>query len=219
LVHSLGDDFPRFRPVEGRYSPYGVIFGLPSHLVEHMALKALEADAETRFSLEDVFDDADADAAKLDWVNGWRKLPHIAREVQRLYDYPQQFAEEIYQRIEHELKAGDSSRTGRLYLDNVATGSAVPELPARYFVSSDRQVVAAGKAEWQERARLLAGRREAHFLVSYETAGGWVALRKELLTEVLGAGRDARIAGLPADAAQVLRLLCPGLVGTETSKG
>ena len=47
-----------------------------------------------------IFDDADTSAAKLAWVNGWRKLPHIDREVQRLYDYPQQFAEDIYDRIE-----------------------------------------------------------------------------------------------------------------------
>ena len=74
-----------------------------------MALKALEHDAETRFSLEDVFqddvfDDGSTSAAKLAWVNGWRKLPHIDREVQRLYDYPQQFAEDVYGRIESELR-------------------------------------------------------------------------------------------------------------------
>ena len=89
---------------------------------------------------------------------------------------------------------------------------AIPELPARYFVSSDRQIVAAHKAEPYDRAQLLAGRREGHFLVSYETPGGWIALKKDLLTEVLGAGRDARIAGLPLDAAQVLRLMCADLL-------
>ena len=86
---------------------------MPSHLIEHMALKALQHDAETRFSLEDVFDDGDDDgntrAAKLAWVNGWRKLPHIDREAQRLYDYPQQFAEDVYDRIESELKRRDSN--------------------------------------------------------------------------------------------------------------
>ncbi len=105
-----------------------------------MALKALQHDAETRFSLEDVFledawddgdagDDGDTNAAKLAWVNGWRKLPHIDPEVQRLYDYPQQFAEDIYDRIERELgmaslarprdsnaEARGGSRTGRLYI-------------------------------------------------------------------------------------------------------
>jgi hypothetical protein len=217
LIPSLRDDFPRFRPVDGGCSPYGVIFGLPSHLIEHMALKALEAAAETRFSLEDVFKDAvfhdgDRSTAKLAWVNGWRKLPHIDREVQRLYDYPQQFAEEVYGRIESQLsqaslaKPRDStggSRTGRLYIafaDDPEVDLA--ELPARYFASSDSQTAAA----------LLAGRREGHFLVSYETPGGWMALKKDLLTEVLGAGRDARIVGLPLDAAQVLRLMCTDLM-------
>jgi hypothetical protein len=229
LIKPLGEDFQRFRPVDGGCSPYGVIFWLPSHLIEHMALKALQHDAETRFSLEDVFrddvfDDGDTSAAKLAWVNGWRKLPHIDSEVQRLYDYPQQFAEDIYGRIERELSHTSSAKrrdsnggaregTGRLY---IASGedseTAIPELPARYFVSSDRQVVAAHKAEPYEPAQLLAGRREGHFFVSYETPGGWIALKKDLLTEVLGEGRDARIVGLPHEAAQVLRLMCTDLV-------
>jgi hypothetical protein len=225
LIKSLRDDFQRFRPVDGGCSPYGVIFGLPSHLIEHMALKALEHDAETRFGLEDIFDDADTNAAKLTWVNGWRKLPHIDRETQRMYDYPQQFAEDIYDRIESELsrrasnaEACDGSRTGRLYIVSVddpttdSKASAIPELPGRYFGSSDRQFVTAHKAEPYDRAQLLAGRREGHFLVSYETPGGWIALKKDMLTEVLGAGRDARIVGLPPDAAQVLRLLCTDLI-------
>jgi hypothetical protein len=219
LIQPLREDFPRFRPVAGRCSPYGVIFGLPSHLIEHMALKAMQHDAETRFSLEDVFDDAVFDdgntsAAKLAWVNGWRQLPHIDRAVQRLYDYPQQFAEDIYSRIESELseasvaKSRAGSRTGRLYIvceedpETDAKASAIPELPARFFTSSDSQSVAA----------LLASRREGHFLVSYETPGGWIALKKDLLTEVLGAGLDARIAGLPPSAARVLQLMCTGLV-------
>ena len=228
LIRPLRDDLPRFRPVDGGYSPYGVIFGLPSHLIEHMALKALEHDAETRFGLEDVFDDGsddkDTGAAKLAWVNGWRNLPHIDREVQRLYDYPQQFAEDVYDRIESEIKrrdsnaAGGRSSTGCLYIvsgDDAETdskASAIPELPPRYFRSSDRQIVGAHKAEPYDRTQLLAERREGHFLVSYETPGGRIALKKDLLTEVLGAGRDARIVGLPAEAAQVLRLMCTDLV-------
>ena len=233
LIKSLRDDFPRFRPVDGGCSPYGVIFGLPSHLIEHMALKALQHDAETRFSLENVFEDAvfdhrDTGAAKLAWLNGWRKLPHIDREVQRLYDYPQQFAEDVYDRIESELRrrdlnaeACDGLRTGRLYIvfgddpETDSKASAIPELPARYFGSSDRQIVAAHKAEPYDPAQLLAGRREGHFVVSYETSCGWIVLKKDLLTEVLGAGRDARIVGLPLDAAQVLRLMCTDLMITE----
>ena len=228
LIKWLLDDFPRFRPVDGGCSPYGVMFGLPSNLIEHMALKTLQHDAERRFSLEDVFDDRDTSAAKLAWVNGWRKLPHIYREVQRLYAYPHQFAEDIYNRIEHELRRRDSnaaacegSRTGRLCIvppgdpESDSKASAIPEAPARYFCSSDRQIVAAHKAEPYDRAQLLRERQEGHFLVSYETPGGWIALKKSLLAEVLGAGRDARIAGLPLDAAQVLRFMCTDLVIPE----
>jgi hypothetical protein len=194
LIQPLRDDFQRFRPVDGGYSPYGVIFGLPSHLIEHMALKTLQHDSETHFSLEDIFedtrDDGDTNRAKLAWVNGWRKLPHIDREVQRLYDYPQQFAEDVYGRIEHELRRRDSdgSRTGSLYVecgdhpDTDSNAPAIPLLPARYFGSSDGQIVAARKAETYDRVQLLAGRREGHFLVSYETPNGWIALKKDLLT-------------------------------------
>jgi len=244
LTTSLRDDLPRFRPVDGGYSPYGVIYGIPSGLIELMALKTLQRDAEMRFSLEDVFSDWDTSAAKLAWVDGWRKLPHIESEVQRLYDYPQQFAEDIYNRIEHELRRRDSnahahacgpektacdgSGTGRLHIvsplikegdgpetdSKAAAGNReqIPELPARYFGSSDRQIVAAHKAEPYDQAHLLRECQEGHFLVSYETPGGWIALRKDLLTEVLGAGRDATIVGLPPDAAQVLRFMCTDLV-------
>jgi len=229
LVEPLHHDFLRFRPIDGGCSPYGVIFGLPSHLIEHMALKTLQHDAETRFSLEDVFDDGDNSQEKLAWVNGWRKLPHIDREVQRLFEYPQQFAEDIYGRVESEFARRDSNaeacdglRTGRLYIasgddpETDSKASAIPALPARYFGSSDRQIVAAHKAEPYDRAQLLAWRKEGHFLVSYETPDGWIALKKDLLTEVLGAGRDARIAGVPLDAAQVLRLMCMDLLMPES---
>jgi hypothetical protein len=32
-------------------------------------------------------------------VSGWRKLPHLKREVEKLFDCPQQFAEDIFDRI------------------------------------------------------------------------------------------------------------------------
>lgn len=190
LAEPLREDFPRFRPAAGTYSPYGVIFGLPSHLIEHMALKAIQFDAETRFSLEDVFDDG-PDPDKLAWVNGWRKLPHIPAEVQRQYDYPQQFAEDVFDRMAGVLKSGVQP-TGRLDVDSGET----PDLPAGYAVAADPQ-----------NAQFLAGRQEGHFLVSYQTSSGWSALKKDLLTEVLGTGRDARVVVPPA-AARVLRLMC-----------
>ena len=208
LTPSLLDDAPRFRPVAGCFSPYGVLFGIPSNLIEHMALKSLQRDADTRFSLEDIFDDRDTGAAKLAWVNGWRNLPHIDRAVQRVYEYPQQFAEDIYARLEHELRRHDSNgdeyagwKTGHLYLVTESNSeSAIPELPARYFGPSDEQ------------AQLLRERREGHFLVSYQAPGGWIALRKELLTDVLGEGCDARIVGVPPGAARVLQLMATDLL-------
>ena len=49
-------------------------------------------------------------------------------------------------------------------------------------------------------------------LVSYRTAGGSVAIPKTVLSDVLESGDDVRVAGLPATAIEVLRLMCPGLV-------
>jgi len=139
-------------------------------------------------------------------------LPHISPEVQKLYDYPEQFARDIFDRIEHALRsrafegeADAAVKSGRLHIvsaDELAadqTVSPIPDLPAGYFVSSDQ-------------AALLHDRLEGMFLVSYQTPGGWMAITKDVLTEVLGAGRDVKVVGLPSAAAGVLRLTCPGLV-------
>jgi hypothetical protein len=223
VSESLYNDCPHFRPVAGTYSPYGVLYGFSTDLVEHMALKALQPDAVTRFGLEDVFVDGDAD--KLAWVSGWRKLPHLKPEVEKLFDYPQQFAEDIFNRIENALRrrvsndeANSVMRTGRLFVlpgdDPGADSMAlqIPDLPIRYIESSDKQLVAAHKADICDEARLLSDRREGKCVVSYKTPGGWVALTKSVLTEVLGAGRDAKIVGVPALAAGVLKLMCRSLV-------
>jgi hypothetical protein len=232
LSKPLYDDCQRFRPVDGVYSPYGVLYGFSSNLIEHMAFKTLQPDAVTHFSLEDVFAGGEAD--KLAWVNGWRKLPHIKREVAKLFEYPQQFAEDIFARIEQALRtrvsdseANAAVQTGRLFIlpgDDLAAGSAesadspdskvslIPYLPVQYIRSSDMQIVAAHKADSFAQTNLLHGRLEGEFVLSYKTSGGWVAITKDILTEVLGAGHDAKIVGLPRAAVGVLKLMCAGLV-------
>ena len=223
LSKPLYEDCPQFRPVEGAYSPYGVIYGFSSNITEHMALKTLQSDPVTHFSLEDAF--AEGDSGKLAWVSGWRKLPHIDPQVQRLFDYPQQFAEAIFDRIEHALRRNvanaepnTSIPTGRLFIlhENDApiesTTALVPELPVRYIESSDAETVAAHRAHACEQPRLLHDRQEGMFAISYPTSSGWTAITKDFLTEILGAGRDVKITGLPGAAAEVLRLMCPNLV-------
>ena len=225
LSKPLYDDCPHFRPVAGAYSPYGVLYGFSSDLMEHMALKTLQPDAVTRFSLEDVFVGGDASTDKLAWVSGWRKLPHLTREVEKLFDYPQQFAEDIFDRIEHALRRrvsdGEANavvQTGRLFIlpgDDLqadAKASLIPDLPVRYIGSSDMQIVAAHKADSRDEPHLLSDRREGKCVLSYRTPGGWVAITKAILTEVLGAGRDVKIVGLPPVAVGVLTLMCPNLV-------
>jgi hypothetical protein len=174
------------------------------------------------FSLEDVFVGGDTD--KLAWVSGWRKLPHLKQEVEKLFDYPQQFAEDVFDRIEHALRRGVSDaeanavvQTGRLFVplgDNQADSKAslIPDLPIAYIKSSDMQLVTAHKADSYDETHLLSDRREGRCLLSYKTPGGWVAITKAILTEVLGAGRDVKIVGLPTVAAEVLKLMCPNLV-------
>jgi hypothetical protein len=191
-----------------------------------MAFKTLQPDPVTRFSLEDVFAAGEAD--KLAWVSGWRKLPHIKPEVAKLFEYPQQFAEDIFARIEHALRrrvsdgeANAAVQTGRLFIrpeDDLqadsadSTASLIPDLPAQYIRSSDMQIVAAHKADSYDQRHLLHGRLEGEFVLTYKTSGGWVAISKDILTEVLGAAHDAKIVGLPRVAVGVLRLMCPNLV-------
>jgi hypothetical protein len=223
----LAVDCPHFRPIAGAYSPYGVLYGFSTDLIEHMALKTLAPDVVTNFSLEDVFVGGD----KLAWVSGWRKLPHLKPEVLRQFDYPQQFAEDVFDRIEQALRRRVSSgetnarvQTGRLFvlpIDNLeadSKASLIPDLPVRYIRSSDTHMVAAHKADAADETQLLSDRREGKCVLSYQTPGGWVAITKAILTEVLGAGRDVKIVGLPPVAVGVLKLMCPSLVIEPTPK-
>jgi len=216
---ALYDDCPHYRPIAGAYSPYGVLYGFSTDLIEHMALKTLQPDAVTNFSVEDVF--AGGEANKLAWVSGWRKLPHLKPEVEKLFDYPQQFAEDIFNRIEQALRRrvqdGDTNyaaQSGRLFIEPQnhlpadSKASPIADLPVQYIKSSDQKLVAAHKADYQDESHLLSERREGKCLLSYETSGGWVAIAKAILTEVLGAGRDVKIAGLPPMAVGVLKLMC-----------
>ena len=190
----LAYDCPRFRPVAGAYSPYGVLYGFSADLMKHMALKAVEPDAVNHFGLEDVF--AAGDAGKLAWVNGWRKLPHLTPEMERQFEYPQQFAEDIFDRIEQALRR-PPAQTGRLFIlavDNPQDDSKVLVIPEPY---DERKFL----SDWQ------AGK----FALKYETPDGWRSITKTFLTEVLAAGRDAKVVGLPPAAAATLKLLCPGL--------
>jgi hypothetical protein len=212
----LHEDCAHFRPAAGAYSPYGALYGFSSRLLEHMALKSLTPDSDTRFGVEDVFTDGGTD--KLAWVSGWRNLPHVPRDVLKLFEYPQAFAEQMFERVEQALRrrlAGDEARAGRLVvLAEGEPADAWPgaDLPAEYWVSSDRQLAAAGKAELNDEAQLVHSRLEGELLVSYQTSGGWIGITKDVLTAVLGAGRDARIGGLPREAAATLKLMCPELI-------
>jgi hypothetical protein len=69
------------------------------------------------------------------------------------------------------------------------------------------QIVAAHKAESSDQTPLLHSRLEGEFILSYRTSGGWVAITKDILTEILGAGHDVKIVGLPRAAAGVLKLM------------
>jgi hypothetical protein len=223
VSQALHEDCPHFRPAAGAYSPYGVLYGFSTDLMEHMALKGLPPDSVNRFSVEDVF--VGGEAGKLAWVSGWRKLPHLTAEVVKQFDYPQQFAEDVFNRIERALSRrvseGDENpvRIGRLVLapegglQGESDGSQIPELPVHYIRSSDKEFVAAHKAEAQDERYVASDRREGRSLLSYKTpGGGWVAISKDVLTEVLGAGSDVTIVGLPPRVAEVLKLMCPMLV-------
>ena len=149
----------------------------------------------------------------------------LKREVAQLFDYPQQFAEDIFDRIHDALRRrvtnGEANavvQSGRLFIvpgDNLqadSKSSMIPDLPVRYIGSSDLQIVGAHKANAHDEMHLLSDRREGKCVLSYKTPGGWVAITKDILTEVLGEGRDVKIVGLPPVAVGVLTLMCPNLV-------
>ncbi len=208
-------------PADG-YSPYGALYGFASNLLELMAFKTLQPEAVSHFSLEDVF--TVGDAAKRAWVNSWRQLPHIKPDVIKQFVYPAQFADAIHARIAQALQrcveaaqANSVGATGRLFIvcadaAAAATLAQMPALPRRYLLSSDPQRVAAHEAEFKHQADLLYCRLEGEFVVSYPSAGGWVGISKDLLTEVVGAGGDVKLAGLPVEAVKVLELMCTELV-------
>jgi hypothetical protein len=79
--------------------------------------------------------------------------------------------------------------------------------------------VDAGKAEAYEPGQLAHSRIEGEFLVSFKTPGGWVGITKDLLTDVVGTGQDAKIVGLPPEAATVLRLMCSNFAVVRDSDG
>ena len=176
---SLAEDCAQFRPVPGAYSPYGALFGFSTHLVEHLALKALQPGSVTSFSIEDVFVSGGAD--KLAWVNGWRKLPHVAPDVVKRFDYPQEFAEGIFSRVERAF-ANTAAKTGRIAV------APVGDLKPSRVTESDRL--------------------EGKCLVSYNTPAGWMGISKAILTKELAAGGNVTVE-LPAKAAGVLKLVLP----------
>jgi len=148
-------------------------------------------------------------------------LPHVPRDVTKLFEYPQQFAEEAFARVERALRGRASAEpnaaasNGQLLVlpDGAdATAAAAPDLSFEYILSSNRQAVAENKARACDEMELINSRTEGEFLVSYQTSAGWIAISKDVLTDVLGAGRSAKLAGLPLDAARVLKLMCPELV-------
>jgi len=219
-------DCATFRPVAGSYSPYGVIYGFSSNITEHMVLKTLVPEEVPPFSLEDAFTEGDAGSGKLEWVSGWRKLPHISRDMQQKFDYPQQFAAQIFARIEDALRTGAGGQasaafpTGRLFIEPAggrpdAIAAGVAPLPVQYVLSSDVQVVAGYRARSCDEASLLHDRYEGEFAVSYQTSGGWIGISKDFLTDLPGTGRDVRIAGLPPQAAEVLQLMGLQLVARQ----
>lgn len=223
LAEPLHEDSRNFRPVDDVYSPYGAIYGTPTNLIEDIALKTLQLDAMTEFALEDVFADVRPGDARLGWVNGWRKLPHVDEAVQKLYEYPQQFAEDFFARVDRALEqrvsgrqVGDTYQTGHLTLahgdeSSLDSKSPITDLPVRYLRSSDAAIVAAGHAESQDESQLLRDRHEGYFVVSYPTSGGWLAIKKDMLTEVLGQGSHVNLAGLPVSGLGVCQLMCADL--------
>lgn len=215
LAAPLHSDCARTAPLEGNWSPYGTLYGFASNLLELLAFRTLARDAMPEFSIEDAF--TPGDARKREWAENWRKLPHIRPEIAQQFAYPAAFAEAIHARVAAALErraAGVAALPpGRLYVgtDDASAAARAVELGPRYVFSSDPELVAAGVATAKDEADLLHCRNEGEYLVSYATRNGWAAVSKDLLTDVIGAGKDARITRFPPAAAAVFRLMLVSL--------
>src|SRR5690606_38057369 len=106
---------------------------------------------------------------------GWRRLPHVRKDVQQKFEYPQQFAQEIFGRIVTALRkrvANERIETGRLFIltgQDPAAEAACADLapmPLQYLLSSDLQAVAGYRARSCDEASLLHDRFEGEFAVS-----------------------------------------------------
>ncbi|MGV3591496.1 MAG: hypothetical protein ACO1PZ_07380 [Gammaproteobacteria bacterium] len=234
LAESLLADCARSAPHPDAWSPYGALYGFASNLLELIAFRTLARDALPEFGIEDVF--TDGDVRKREWAEGWRRLPHIRPEIAQQFAFPQEFAEAIHARLVAALqrRAGGiaAPARGRLLVgmddasDDVgasmdgsaeaaakgaaeaaAAAAPVTDLPSRYVVSSDPQWIAAGNAVAKDETDLLHCRNEGEYLVSFASGSGWTAVTKDLLSDVIGHGRGARIVTLPATPAAILRLM------------
>lgn len=206
LVAPLLADCARSAPYPDAWSPYGALYGFASNLLELIAFRTLARDALPEFGIEDVF--TDGDARKREWAEGWRRLPHIRPEIAQQFAFPQEFAEAIHARLVTALQRRASGISaparGRLL---IGMDDAEAAVPPRYIVSSDPQQVAAGIATAKDEADLLHCRNEGEYLVSFANGSGWTAVTKDLLSDVIGTGRDATIVSLPAAPAAILRLM------------
>lgn len=221
LAPPLLDDLQRSRAQAPAYWPHGALYGFSSNLLELIAFKTLQVDSELRFGMEDVFTPGDRD--KRDWVNAWRKLPHVKPEVVQQYEYPQAFVDALLQRVEQALQrrsAASAPLPPACCLQVLPQGrqwpapalQQLPALPLQHVLSSDPLELAQGRATAMDAGDLLHCRMEGEFLASWPTDTGWMALSKDLLTDVVGEGRVVRLEQVPPAACELLRLMCAGLV-------
>ena len=217
----LHDDCPQFRPVDGTYSPYGVLYGFSSQLLEHMALKAVQPDAVDALQSRRCFDARRRRQARV----GQRLAEAAAR--------PARSGEAVrvsaavrrghFARIERALrvrvaaaKTKAAARNGQLFV--LANGlptlrrSSIPDLSVQYIVVVGQASRRREQGRCFDETAALAQPNGGRVPRQLPDPGGWVAISKDVLTDVLGAGRNAKVAGLPRDAARVLKLMCPELV-------
>ena len=218
----LLQDCAQQRPPECGYSPYGALYGFSSNLLELIAFKTLQLDADIRFGMEQVFEPSDA--VRRAWINAWRHLPHVAPDVTRQFEYPQDFVAAVAQRVEQALQrrvAGlRPAASGRLCIVQEAGPAAAADpvlpdvgwLPPAYVLSQEPARLHAQQTTVMAAGDFMHCRMEGEFLVSWQGAQGWLALGKDLLSTVLGEGRDIKVAGLPPTAVATLQLMAPDLV-------
>lgn len=217
----LAADISTFDPASRVYSPLGIVYGFSVDMLSNIAMARLVGATTEGLTFEDTFASANHHEQKLARAAAWESLPSRSGEGTH-FEHSLEFATEVYERLLRCLRVrvanpgalnASRTRSAKLYVRRAVAAESVPHemesVQALCFTSDVTAAANLGAVPWA-RQELERERREGGFLASVVSGGHLFGLSKMVLTAPIGAGRDAIVSGIPAEAASKLRLTWPG---------